>query len=58
MYQTEKRDFIPGFLKFEYIINPGSAYGFNAQNLALAISLATIISLILIVAFVFVNAHA
>jgi signal peptidase II len=58
MHQGEARKFIPGFLNFEYILNPGSAYGFNAQNLALAVSLATIITLILIVGFVFVNAHA
>jgi len=58
MHQGETKEFMPGFLRFNYIINPGSAYGFNAQNLALAVSLATVITLVLIVAFIFVNAHA
>jgi len=56
MEQGQKISFIDGFLDFNFIINPGSAYGVNANNLALAVSLATIVTTLLIVAFMFVNA--
>jgi len=55
MAQGSTTSFIPGFLEFNFIINPGSAYGFNANNLILAVSLATIMTVILMVAFVFIN---
>jgi len=55
MDQGQKVGFIKGFLDFQFIINPGSAYGVNANNLALAVSLATVVTSLLIVAFIFVN---
>ncbi|AHB36576.1 signal peptidase II [Spiroplasma apis] len=46
---------IPGFIKMEYIINPGAALGMNSDNPTLAIALAALVTIILIGIFVFVN---
>lgn len=55
MDQGESAAFIPGFLGFHYTINPGAAYGMNSGNPALAISLATVVTLFLIIGFILVN---
>ena len=55
MDQGEIRNFIPHFLKLNYMINPGSAYGANASNAGLAIGLATLVTMIALVIFIFAN---
>ncbi|WP_338969386.1 signal peptidase II [Spiroplasma endosymbiont of Labia minor] len=55
MSYGETKDFIPGFLNLKYILNPGSAYGMNSDNPALAISLASVITFLLIFVLIFVN---
>lgn len=55
MEQQESVNFIPHFLRFNYVINPGAAYGFNSGNPALAISLAALITIFLTIAFIFAN---
>ncbi|AGR42320.1 signal peptidase II [Spiroplasma diminutum] len=47
--------FIPGFIEFEYKINPGAAYGMNAENKGLAISIAALVTVFLILIFVFMK---
>ncbi|AUM62834.1 signal peptidase II [Spiroplasma monobiae] len=47
--------FIPGFIGFEYTINPGAAYGMNADNLGLAVTIAAIVTLFLIAIFIFMK---
>lgn len=47
--------FLPHFLKLDYMINPGSAYGANASNAGLAIGLATLVTIIALVIFIFAN---
>ncbi len=55
MDQGEIRNFLPHFLKLNYMINPGSAYGANASNAGLAIGLATLVTMIALVIFIFAN---
>lgn len=55
MDQHESISFIPRFLRFNYVINPGAAYGFNSGNPTLAISLAAVITVFLTIAFIFAN---
>ncbi|AUB31861.1 signal peptidase II [Spiroplasma floricola] len=47
--------FIPNFIGFQYVINPGAAYGMNAGNLSLAISIAALVTLFLIGVFIFIK---
>ncbi|WP_338984598.1 signal peptidase II [Spiroplasma endosymbiont of Diplazon laetatorius] len=47
--------FIPGFINFSYIINPGAAYGMNAGKIGLAVSIAAIVTLMLIAVFIFIK---
>ncbi|AHI53998.1 lipoprotein signal peptidase [Spiroplasma sabaudiense Ar-1343] len=51
----EKKQMWPGFLNLHYTINPGAAYGMNANNLALAVSIATIVTILMSLFFVFIN---
>ncbi|WP_051350869.1 signal peptidase II [[Acholeplasma] multilocale] len=55
MEQGQKLDFIPGIVKLQYILNPGSAGGANADNLGLTITLATLATLVITIAFIFIN---
>jgi len=55
MNQGDVHRFLPHFLKLNYIINPGSAYGANASNAGLAIGLATLVTIIALVIFIFSN---
>ncbi|WP_338971329.1 signal peptidase II [Spiroplasma endosymbiont of Panorpa germanica] len=55
MSYNEQGSLIPGFLKLHYIINPGAAYGMNSDNVGLAITIATLVTLIMSLIFVFVN---
>ncbi|ATZ21638.1 signal peptidase II [Mesoplasma tabanidae] len=55
MYQGEKKNFIDGFLNLNFIINLGSAYGRNADKLALTVTLASIFVIALMIAFIFLN---
>ncbi|ATZ16507.1 signal peptidase II [Entomoplasma freundtii] len=55
MEQNESLSFIPGFLRFNYVINPGAAYGFNSGNPALAIILAALVTTFLTIVFIFAN---
>lgn len=55
MTQGETKSFIDGFLGFTYQINPGSAYGANAENPTLAISLATIVTILLMFLWIFIT---
>ncbi|WP_200902956.1 signal peptidase II [Spiroplasma cantharicola] len=50
-----KVDFIPGFIRFSYTINPGAAYGMNADNKSLAITIAALVTLLLIAVFIFIK---
>lgn len=47
--------FIPHFLRLNYVINLGSAYGSNQANPALAISLAAIFTVFILLLFFFGN---
>ncbi|WP_162685039.1 signal peptidase II [Spiroplasma sp. BIUS-1] len=47
--------FIPGLIKFKYTINPGAAYGMNAGKLGLAITIAALVTLLLIAIFIFIR---
>ncbi|AGR41442.1 signal peptidase II [Spiroplasma taiwanense] len=51
----DDKEFISGLINFEYTINPGAAYGINADLPTLAISIAIFVSLFIIVAFIFVK---
>ncbi|KAF5295730.1 hypothetical protein FQA39_LY12903 [Lamprigera yunnana] len=51
----QTKEFIPGFLNFEYTLNLGSAYGVNSDSIGLTVSLASIITIIGIIAFIFIN---
>ncbi|AVN60397.1 lipoprotein signal peptidase [Mesoplasma entomophilum] len=55
MQQKEEKQFIKGFLKLNFIINPGSAYGRNSNKIELAITLATVFVICLMVLFIFLN---
>ncbi|ATG97478.1 signal peptidase II [Mesoplasma lactucae] len=55
MTQGQEADFIPHFLHLKFIINPGSAYGANAGDAGLAIALASIVTIIAFVIFIFLN---
>ncbi|AXK51286.1 signal peptidase II [Spiroplasma alleghenense] len=55
-YNSEK-PLIPGFLRLHYIINPGAAYGMNANNVGLAITIATLATLLFSLVFIFVNSR-
>ncbi|WP_342258960.1 signal peptidase II [Spiroplasma endosymbiont of Dioctria linearis] len=54
-YEGNDATFIPGFISFNYIINPGAAYGMNADNKGLAITIATLVTLLLITVFIFLK---
>ncbi|AKX33918.1 lipoprotein signal peptidase [Spiroplasma litorale] len=55
MIQGEKKDFIKGFIGFEYKINPGAAYGMNSGSPTLAISIAAVVSIFLLIIFLFLK---
>ncbi|QBQ07930.1 lipoprotein signal peptidase [Spiroplasma gladiatoris] len=52
-YMAEPTKFIPGLLKFQYIINPGAALSMNAGNPSLAISLAAVVTVALFAVWIF-----
>ncbi|WP_339033734.1 signal peptidase II [Spiroplasma endosymbiont of Cantharis rufa] len=54
-YEGNNATFIPGIIRFNYIINPGAAYGMNADNKGLAITIATLVTLLLIIVFIFLK---
>ncbi|WP_339020445.1 signal peptidase II [Spiroplasma endosymbiont of Atherix ibis] len=47
--------FIPNFIGFQYVINPGAAYGMNAEKIGLTISIASLVTLFLIGIFIFIK---
>ncbi|QEH62088.1 lipoprotein signal peptidase [Spiroplasma chinense] len=55
MHLGETKTFIPNLLSVNYTINTGAALGMNAGNPTLAITLAAIVTVMLMVAFVFLN---
>ncbi len=48
-------NFIPGFIDWELVNNAGSAYGHNSNHLGLAISLAILVTIIVVCFFIFMN---
>lgn len=55
MAQGDTIVLIPNFIVLKYVINPGSAYGVNADNPTLAITLASLVTVGLIIFFLLMN---
>ncbi|QGS52137.1 signal peptidase II [Spiroplasma tabanidicola] len=52
-YLAQPTAFIPGLLKFQYIINPGAALSMNAGKPSVAIALAALVTIALIIVWIF-----